>query len=135
MDGENLNGTDGKHALVVLENKNYINIEGLTIENVTTDIIDETVMEIFISGASSHITVKDNTVKGIKTEHEEGNGGHGIAVYGTGLMNDINIIHKTTEDLKLGTSESIVLNGVINGFMIDGNRVLYSDNIGIDLIG
>ncbi|MFD1387568.1 right-handed parallel beta-helix repeat-containing protein [Oceanobacillus oncorhynchi subsp. oncorhynchi] len=134
LDGENLKAADGNRALVVLEDKNYIHIEGLTIKNVTTDIMDETVMGIFITGSSSHITVKDNTVKGIKTWHEEGNG-HGIAVYGTDSMKDINIVHNIVEDLKLGTSESIVLNGDIDGFTVDGNRVQYSDNIGIDLIG
>ncbi|MDM8100172.1 DUF1565 domain-containing protein [Oceanobacillus oncorhynchi] len=134
MDGESLNTVDGNRALVVLEDKNYINIEGLTIQNVTTDAMDETVMGLFISGSSSHITVRDNFVKGIKTWHEEGNG-HGIAVYGTGSMKDINIIHNIVEDLKLGTSESIVLNGDIDGFTVDGNSVQFSDNIGIDLIG
>ncbi|UUI04112.1 DUF1565 domain-containing protein [Oceanobacillus jeddahense] len=134
VDGENLNDSEGDRALVVLEDKNYINIEGLTIKNVTTDTIDETVMGFFISGSSSHITVRDNIIKEIKTWHEEGNG-HGIAVYGTGSMRDINIIDNIVEDLKLGTSESVVLNGDIDGFTIEGNKVQYSDNIGIDLIG
>ncbi|WP_040983813.1 DUF1565 domain-containing protein, partial [Oceanobacillus jeddahense] len=134
VDGENLNTSDGDRALVVLEDKNYINIEGLTIKNVITDTIDETVMGFFISGSSSHITVRDNTIKEIKTWHEKGNG-HGIAVYGTGSMRDINIIDNIVEDLKLGTSESVVLNGDIDGFTIEGNKVQYSDNIGIDLIG
>lgn len=134
LDGENLNSADGDRALVALEDMDYINIEGLTIENVATDLMDETAMGIFISGSSSHVTVKDNTVKGIKTWHDEGNG-HGIAVYGTGSMKDINIIHNTVEDLKLGTSESIVLNGDIDGFTVEENMVRYSDNIGIDLIG
>lgn len=134
LDGEDLNSADGDHALIVLEDKDYITVEGLTIENVTTDLMDETVMGIFITGSSSHITVKDNTVKGIRTWHEEGNG-HGIAVYGTGSMKDINIVHNIVEDLKLGTSESIVLNGNIDGFTVEENMVRNSDNIGIDLIG
>ncbi|WP_080875403.1 right-handed parallel beta-helix repeat-containing protein [Oceanobacillus timonensis] len=134
LDGENLNAADGNLALVVLEGKNDINIEGLTFKNVTTGIMDETVMGIFITGSSSHITVKNNTVQGIKTWHKEGNG-HGIAVYGTDSMKDINIIDNIVEDLKLGTSESIVLNGDIDGFAVDGNTIQYSDNIGIDLIG
>ncbi len=134
LDGGNMDSADGDRALVVLEDKNYINIEGLTIENVTTDLMDETVMGIFITGSSSHITVEDNTVKGIKTLHEEGNG-HGIAAYGTGSMKDINIVHNLVEDLKLGASESIVLNGDIDGFTVEENMVRFSDNIGIDLIG
>ncbi|GIO24572.1 nitrous oxide reductase family maturation protein NosD [Oceanobacillus sp. J11TS1] len=134
IDGENLNAAEGDSALVVLEDKDYINIEGLTIQNLTTDLMDETVMGIFINGSSSHITVKDNKIKGIKTWHDEGNG-HGIAAYGMDSMEDITIVHNVVEDLKLGTSESIVLNGDIDGFMVERNTVRYSDNIGIDLIG
>lgn len=134
LDGENMDSAEGDSALVVLEDKDYINIEGLTIQNLNTHLMNETVIGVFISGSSSHITVKDNTIKGIKTWHDEGNG-HGIAAYGTDAMEDINIIQNTVEDLKLGSSEAVVLNGDIEGFLIEKNTVRDSDNIGIDLIG
>jgi hypothetical protein len=50
-------------------------------------------------------------------------------------MKDINIFNNTIEDLKLGSSESLVLNGNIDGFKVENNIVRRSDNIGIDLIG
>ncbi len=50
-------------------------------------------------------------------------------------MKDINISNNTLEDLKLGASESLVLNGNIDVFKVENNIVRRSDNIGIDLIG
>ncbi len=129
-----MKNTDGDASLVTIKNKNYITISGFTIQDLTTKQLDETVIGIYVTGSSSHITLANNHVKRIKTFAEDGNG-HGIAVYGTGSTRDINIVGNTVEDLVLGASESIVLNGNINGFKIENNIVRRSNNIGIDLIG
>ncbi|WP_036216725.1 DUF1565 domain-containing protein [Lysinibacillus sphaericus] len=134
LSGESMKNTDGDASLVTIKNKNYITISGFTIQDLTTKQLDETVIGIYVTGSSSHITLANNHVKRIKTFAEDGNG-HGIAVYGTGSMRDINIVGNTVEDLVLGASESIVLNGNINGFKIENNIVRRSNNIGIDLIG
>lgn len=70
----------------------------------------------------------------IETHADDGNA-HGIAIYGTDTVKDINVVNNTLEDLKLGLSESLVLNGNIDGFKVENNIVRRSDNIGIDLIG
>jgi len=124
----------GTSSLVTINNKNYVTINGLTIQDVKTKLTDETVMGIYVTGDSSHITLENNHVRRIETHAEEGNG-HGIAIYGTGPMKDINIINNTVENLKLGSSEALVLNGNIDGFKVENNLVRRSDNIGIDLIG
>lgn len=134
LSGMNLEDIEGHISLVTINDKNYVTINGLTIQDVKTDAADETVMGIYITGSSSHITLENNHVRRIKTHAEEGNG-HGIAIYGTGPMKDINIINNTVEDLKLGSSEAVVLNGNIDGFKVENNLVRRSDNIGIDLIG
>ncbi|MBD8521708.1 right-handed parallel beta-helix repeat-containing protein [Lysinibacillus fusiformis] len=134
LSGESMENTDDDATLVTIKNKNYITISGFTIQDLTTEQLDETVMGIYVTGSSSHITVANNHVKRIKTFAEDGNG-HGIAVYGTGSMRDINIVGNTVEDLMLGASESLVLNGNIDGFKIENNVVRRSNNIGIDLIG
>lgn len=134
LSGESMKNTDGDASLVTIKDKNYITISGFTIQDLTTKQLDETVIGIYVTGSSSHITLANNHVKRIKTFAEDGNG-HGIAVYGTGSMRDINIVGNTVEDLVLGASESIVLNGNINGFKIENNIVRRSNNIGIDLIG
>lgn len=134
LNGKDLTNFEGNTALVTIKDKNYVTIKGLTIQDVKTNVANETVMGIFVTGFSSHITLENNHVRRVETHADEGNA-HGIAIYGTGPMKDINILHNTVEDLKLGSSETIVLNGNIDGFKVEDNLVRRSDNIGIDLIG
>ncbi|ECD6517501.1 hypothetical protein E2329_23890, partial [Salmonella enterica subsp. enterica] len=84
--------------------------------------------------SSSHIVIENNVVRKISTMNEDGNA-HGIAVYGTEGIKNIVIRNNVVQDLKLGASEALVLNGNIDGFIIEGNTVRNNDNIGIDLIG
>lgn len=134
LSGKHLQDVEEETALIKIDSKNFIAISGLTLQELTTDLADETVMGIYVTGSSSHITLDGNHVHHIETRAEAGNG-HGIAVYGTGKMTDINVVNNTVEDLTLGFSESIVLNGDIDGFKVVNNLVRRSDNIGIDLIG
>ncbi len=134
LSGKDLKDVEEDVALVVINNKNYVTISGLTIQDLSTDLAGETVMGIYVTGSSSHITLENNHVQRIETHADDGNG-HGIAIYGTGTMKDINISNNKLEDLKLGASESLVLNGNIDVFKVENNIVRRSDNIGIDLIG
>lgn len=134
LSGKDLKDVEEDVALVVINNKNYVTISGLTIQDLSTDLAGETIMGIYVTGSSSHITLDNNHVQRIETHADDGNG-HGIAIYGTGTMKDINIANNTLEDLKLGASESLVLNGNIDVFKVENNIVRRSDNIGIDLIG
>ncbi|MBM7603931.1 hypothetical protein JOC75_001904 [Metabacillus crassostreae] len=132
--GEAVKNVEGDTSLVNIDNKNYITISGLIIQDLTTNLTNETVIGMYVTGSSSHITLEHNVVRKIETHAEDGNA-HGIAIYGTDPMNDIYIINNTIEDLKLGWSESLVLNGNIDGFSVENNVVRRNDNIGIDLIG
>ncbi|MDY0394476.1 right-handed parallel beta-helix repeat-containing protein [Virgibacillus halophilus] len=134
LTGKRLKTTKSDPSLIVIDNKNHVTIDGLTMQDLTAASADETAMGVTVTGSSSHITLKNNHVKRIETLAEGGNA-HGIAVYATGPMKDINILNNTVEDLKLGSSEALVLNGNINGFRIENNLVRRNDNIGIDLIG
>lgn len=134
LSGKDIKDTEGDTSLVTINNKNHLTVRGIMIQDLATDLTDETVMGIYVTGTSSHITLENNHVQRIETDAEDGNG-HGIAIYGTGPMKDISILNNTVEDLKLGSSESLVLNGNIDGFKVINNLVRRSDNIGIDLIG
>ena len=134
LSGKDLKSEEGDTSIITIDNKNYVTISGLTIQDLSTDLTNETVIGIFVTGSSSHITLDSNLVQRIETHADDGNG-HGIAVYGTGAMEDIMITNNTVQDLKLGASEALVLNGNIDGFKIDHNLVHSNDNIGIDLIG
>ena len=63
---------------------------------------------------------------------------HGIAAYGddphhpiTGLRID----HDTVDHLHLGASETVVVNGNVDGWRITDNHIFKNNNIGIDAIG
>lgn len=134
ISGKHLKEPKEDTALIEIHNKDYITIQGFTVEELTTSHEDATVMGINVSGTSSHIILKQNHVHSIATHADDGNA-HGIAVYGTGKMEDIQVLDNTVENLTLGASEALVLNGNINGFLIANNIVRQNNNIGIDLIG
>ncbi|MFP7477086.1 nitrous oxide reductase family maturation protein NosD [Terribacillus saccharophilus] len=121
-------------ALVNADGKQYITIQGLTIQDLNADSPDFAVMGIFVTGNSSHINIIQNHIHHIGNISDEGNA-HGIAVYGTGKMEQIRVMDNIVEDLTLGLSEAVVLNGNIDGFAVTGNTVRNNNNIGIDLIG
>lgn len=134
ISGKHLDEPGKETALINIISKDYITIQGFTIEDLSTSVADATVMGIHVTGTSSHIKLKQNHVHHIETLADNGNA-HGIAVYGTDEMKDIQISDNTIEKLKLGSSESLVLNGNIDGFTITNNTVCQNNNIGIDLIG
>lgn len=134
LSGENTKREEGDTSIVTIESKSHISIEEFIIKDLKTDLANETVMGIFVTGSSNHITLKDNHVQQIETHSKDGNG-HGIAVYGTGPTKNIAITNNIVENLKLGASEALVLNGNVSEFNISQNIVRRNDNIGIDLIG
>ena len=105
-------------------------IEGLTVEGGTHGIIYESTTE---QGDEplKNITIKDCKVSGVV-------GAHGICVY---AQNDMAPVQNLTvsgcevSDCLCGDSESLVLNGNIDGFTISDNRIHDNNNIGIDMIG
>ena len=63
---------------------------------------------------------------------------HGINFYAYNdlkAVSDISIEECEVYDCECGSSESVVLNGNIDGFLIAGNRIHDNNNIGIDMIG
>lgn len=134
LSGKKMKDTNQERAIVSLHNKNNIIIEGLTVQDLKTKHADATIMGVFISGKGENILLKNNHVRNIKTAAKDGNA-HGIAFYGTEPMKNIRVIGNTLENMKLGASETLVLNGDISQFKIIGNTIRNTDNIGIDLIG
>lgn len=134
ISGKSFDEPKEETALINIIDKDYISIQGFTVEDLSTSVADATVMGVYVTGTSSHIKLKQNHVRRIETQADNGNA-HGIAIYGTGEMQDIQILDNTIEKLRLGSSESLVLNGNIDGFMIANNIVRQNNNIGIDLIG
>ena len=119
LDGRNAKSMDGNKAMITIHNQQDVTIEGVTVQNVTTTSPNDTVMGMYISGTARNITLKNNHVRAIKTTSN----GHGIAFYGTGAMKNIDVVHNVLEDLELGASEALVLNGNIEHFNIENNTI------------
>jgi hypothetical protein len=129
---------EGEPGLVVIEDKAYIKLSGFEIRNLKAggnpDIFPA---GIWVRGSGDHIEIRNNVVHHIENSCEEC-GAHGIAVYGRNAgasIHDIVIDGNEVRDSKLGWSESLVLNGNVEKFVVSNNIVHDNDNIGIDLIG
>jgi len=127
----------GTVGLVYIENKSYVKVIGFEIKNAVESSSNAFQAGIWVRGSGSYIEIKNNIVSNI-VNSTKSSGAHGIAVYGTsGTASLSNIIVDGNEvfDCKTGWSESMVLNGNVDGFTVSNNTVHDNDNIGIDFIG
>ena len=117
-------------AGISLSDVQNISIEGFEVTGGTHGI------ECFSTGETGNeplenISIRNCRVHGVR-------GVHGICVY---ACNDLAPVSNLTiegcevYDCECGSSESMVLNGNIDGFLIAGNTVHDNNNIGIDMIG
>ena len=134
----------GRSAVLTIENKSYVRIEGFEIRNFRTAEHRLTPLGISVIGAGSHIELLRNNVHHIEQTFTgrdapgRGGNGFGIAVYGTDAKTPISelvIDGNEVHHLKTGSSESLVVNGNVTNFRITHNVVHDNNNIGIDVIG
>lgn len=132
-DGERavIHGKDGEDSpTVLLENAENFTLQGIE--------IDGGAYGIFYRAAEDNgnhplrnVTIADCTVHGIR-------GTHGICVYAENAeapLQNLTVSGCEVYDCFCGSSESLALNGNIDGFTVSGNRIHDNDNIGIDMIG
>ncbi|MDX6365264.1 MAG: hypothetical protein QOK30_340, partial [Nocardioidaceae bacterium] len=132
----------GTSAMVDIASSRRVVVEGLGITGYATRKLGVVPIGIYVHGASSHVTVRGNHV------HAMGNynptlgsfdiNAHGIAVYGDRphhAISDLTITRNTVDHLVLGASESVVVNGNVDGWRITRNLIHDDNNIGIDAIG
>ncbi|MGE7602445.1 right-handed parallel beta-helix repeat-containing protein [Peribacillus sp. NPDC097675] len=137
IDGKGLKVSWDNEGLVSIHNKSYVTIDGLEIKNYKTEKEEVVPIGISVSGSGKGIHILRNHIHHIETHHKNGNA-HGIAVYGTKApqaIKDITISGNKLEEMKLGASETLVLNGNVSNFQVTNNTVRRNDNIGIDIIG
>jgi len=129
--GAILDGTGLSGQGLTIDGRSYIRIVGMTVRNFTGA---GTPVGIGVGGSSSFIELRGNLIHNI--ENPNGNA-HGIAFYGSGStpMSHIVVEGNEIRNCRLGQSESLVLNGNIDGFVVSGNTIHDNDNIGIDFIG
>jgi len=140
VDGTGLSVPASENGLFLIAGRSYIVIKGFELRNYRTSTRNFVPVGINVRGRSHHIQIRNNKIHHI--EHNgtsaDGTDAHGIAVYGTVADASIhNLIIDGNElyALKLGSSESLVVNGNVENFQITRNKVHDNNNIGIDAIG
>ncbi len=138
IDGTNFQGGNNwPQGLIRIINKNYIKVIGFEIRNLITSDDNWFPAGIWIRGKSNHIQILNNKIHHIEHNNADG-GAHGIAVYGTNSSNSINNILIEGNEIyncKLAWSESLVLNGNVENFVVQKNIVHDNNNIAFDFIG
>ncbi len=128
----------GETGLVVIENKAYVKLIGFEIRNLKAGGSSSAFPAgIWIRGNGAFIEIRNNNVHDIENSCSRC-GAHGIAVYGrdpNASIHDIIIDGNQVFNGQFGWSESMVLNGNVEKFVVSNNVVHDNDNIGIDFIG
>ncbi len=128
----------GETGLVVIENKAYVRLVGFEIRNLKTGGVSAAFPAgIWIRGNGAYIEIRNNVVHDVENSCRRC-GAHGIAVYGrdpNASIHDIILDGNEVYNGKFGWSESMVLNGNVEKFIVSNNKVHDNDNIGIDFIG
>ena len=142
LDGSSLTPPDGRSAMVTLDGSHRVRVQGLDVTGYRTTALDAMPIGIYVHGAARDVTIRDNHV------HHLGNdngtlgsfdlNAHGIAVYGDSVdhpITGLRIEGNEVDHLVLGASESVVVNGNVDGWRISRNDIHDNNNIGIDAIG
>lgn len=138
IDGSGVNlKYDWPEGLVRIIDKSFIKITGFEIRNIIVNDNDLFPAGIWIYGGLNKIEISDNIIHTIQQSANNA-GAHGIAVYGTNSnksISDILIDKNEIYNCKLGWSESLVLNGNVENFIVSNNIVHDNNNIAYDFIG
>jgi hypothetical protein len=157
IDGTNVTvGTGGyAYGLVQLgstSNVSYVTVDGFTIQNfktgTTTKTNTLTPAGIAVQGSGTNIQLVNNTITNIwnegKATNHTGNcpsgspEAFGLVVAGTSgttALTNISVMGNTLSNMMTGCSETMELDGNINGFIIANNLVHNNSNIGIAALG
>jgi hypothetical protein len=140
LDGSSLQVPAGQSAMILVDSAAYVTIEGFDVTGYRSDASGHVPIGILVTGAADHVRVSGNSVHDMGTTFQGRDGGdaHGIAVYGTAAdhpIEGVEIADNELANLSLGSSEALVVNGNVKDFLIRGNRVHDTNNIGIDVIG
>lgn len=142
LDGTGLKAPAGRSAMVMITGSRSVTVQGLDVRGYDTTSLNAMPIGIYVHGGATGITLRGNHV------HSMGNyngtlgsfdlNAHGIAAYGDNAAHSIRnltIEGNEVDHLALGASESVVVNGNVDGWRITGNNIHDNNNIGIDAIG
>jgi len=132
-----ISGEESKSStLVEFNNADYIIFDGFELTKLRTSDPNKYLAGIRVINSSSNIIIQNNHLYSIEHTGTKGNA-HGIVIYGdknTAIKN-IKIYNNYLHDLILGSSEALMVDGNVDGFLIENNTIERVNNIGIDVAG
>jgi len=142
LDGTNLKMSSDMDAMIYIYDQSNLIIKGLEVRNFSTETTGTCIGGILVDGECKNIEIRNNNIHDIKNLAKvdsdlNGRDAHGIGVYGTSasIFTGLVIDGNTISNCKLGSSETLTVNGNISGFIVSNNIVYDNDNIGICFIG
>jgi hypothetical protein len=142
LSGAGMHPPKGLTALVEIAWSSDITVRGLVLTKYRTHKLNHVPAGVYVHGADIGVWILHNHVHDLGNENNTLGSfdinAHGIAAYGDNpysAMRELVIAGNTVDNLHLGASESVVVNGNVNGWRIVGNHIFDNDNIGIDAIG
>jgi hypothetical protein len=141
IDGTGLTVSNGQQGLITIDSRSNVTIDGLELRNFRSTNASVP-LGIYAFGSGSNLALRNNHIHDIVTTVGScnGNGGNafGLAVYGSDAptpWTNVVVTNNELDHLTLGCSESLSINGNVDGFEVSFNRVHDNDNIGIVAIG
>ena len=142
LDGSTLKVPTGRSAVVDIADSTSVAVRGLEITGYRTSDIAAMPIGIYVHGGDTGVTISGDHVHAMGNDNgtlgSMDMNAHGIAAYGdspTRSISGLTIDGNEVDHLKLGASESVVVNGNVDGWRITGNHIHDDNNIGIDAIG
>jgi hypothetical protein len=142
LDGSRFKPADGRSAMVDISNSSHVTLTGMEITDYRTKELNAMPIGIYVHGGDDHLLISGNHVHDLGNDNQTLGSfdinAHGIAVYGDDAahsITDLTISKNTVDHLSLGASESVVVNGNVDGWSISNNDIHDNNNIGIDAIG
>ena len=142
LSGAGIAPPDGRSAMVTVVDSSRVTVRDLDITGYVTQRITAMPIGVYVHGYDDRVRILGLHV------HDEGNdngtlgsfdiNAHGIAAYGDDPHRPISRLEirgNTLDHLRLGASETVVVNGNVDHWAITGNRIHDDNNIGIDAIG
>jgi hypothetical protein len=139
LDGTGLGIPGGQWGLFTIVDQSYLVINGFEVRNYKTDSKADVPIGIYVSGAGSNVQIINNHIHDIVTTATGcGADAFGLTVYGTKApdsINNIAISGNELDNLVLGCSETLSLDGNVTNFAVTSNVVHDNNNIAIGAIG
>jgi uncharacterized protein DUF1565 len=140
IDGTGVAVPSSNAALVLIGGVSNVVVQGFEIRNYKTTNSNLVPAGVFVHGACNAVTIRNNLVHAIENDGTDASriNAFGIAVYGdstAGAITNLVITGNQVYETKTGNSETVNVDGNVNGFSITNNLVHDVDNIGIDCIG